>query len=136
MYMPPGDPHEKYRDMQDESLTLDRCRLRVDWQTLRRLPLSGGIVFNYKAVFTPITEFRTEPYIPSLILHVVQNGKKSIMQYKGTWHTEHIVLPALEAYRKEQIEKGIVPEDWEPHTLEESPWFPGWEEKWHKQQGF
>ena len=58
LFMPPGDPHEQYREKQDPDLELDRLHLRVDWQTLRRMPLSGGIIFNFKALFTPITEFR------------------------------------------------------------------------------
>lgn len=136
LFMPPGDPHEKLRDVQDPSHTLDRCRLRVDWQTLRRLPLSGSIVFNFKAIFTPVTEFRDEPYIPSLLARILQDGKKSLMEYKNTWHTEHVVLPAMLAYEKQQIATGLIPPNWDAHTLEESPYYPGWEEKWHKQQGF
>jgi hypothetical protein len=136
LFMPPGDPHEQLRDAQDPSHTIDRCHLRVDWQTLRRLPLSGAVIFNFKAVFTPVTEFRDEPYIPSLLLKVLREGKKSLMEYKNTWHTEHVVIPAMEAYETEQIARGLVEEDWEPHTLEQSPFYPGWEEKWHRQQGF
>ncbi|KAL9112756.1 MAG: hypothetical protein Q9227_003059 [Pyrenula ochraceoflavens] len=136
LYMPPGDPHEMHRLSQSPDLTIERCHLRVDWQTLRRLPLSGAIVFNFKGLFTPVQEFRDEPYIPSLILKVVREGKKSIMEYKNTWHTEHVILPALEAYEKEQVENGMIPKDWEVHTLDDSPWYPGWKEKWHKQQGF
>lgn len=60
LYMPPGDPHEKYREEQDPTHTIDRCHLRVDWQTLRRLPLSGAVVFNFKGLFTPVEEFRGE----------------------------------------------------------------------------
>jgi hypothetical protein len=134
--MPPGDPHEKYRSVQAEEVTLDRCHLRVDWQTLRRLPLSGSVVFNFKALFTPIETFRDEPYVPSLLLKIISEGKKSLMEYKNTWHTEHRVKPALEEFAKSQVEKGIVAEDWAHHTLEESPFFPGWEENWHKKQGF
>ncbi|KAF2027602.1 hypothetical protein EK21DRAFT_71608 [Setomelanomma holmii] len=136
LYMPPGDPHEKHREYQMGDLDLSRCNLRVDWQTLRRLPLSAGVVFNFKALFTPVEEFRDEPYIPGLLLKVLNEGKKSLMEYKNTWHVEHVVKPALERFHKEQVEKGLVPEDWAPHTLEESPWYPGWEEKWHRQQGF
>lgn len=136
LFMPPGDPHEGLREAQDPSHTLDRCHLRVDWQTLRRLPLSGSVIFNFKALFTPVTEFRDEPYIPSLLLKVLKEGKKSLMEYKNTWHTEHLVIPAMEKYEREQIENGLMEKDWEPHTLEESPYFPGWEEKWHRQQGF
>ena len=136
LYMPPGDPHEKYREEQDSTHTIDRCHLRVDWQTLRRLPLSGAVVFNFKGLFTPVEEFRDELYIPSLILKVLREGKRSIMEYKSTWHTEHVVIPALEEYEREQVQRGLIPADWQPSTLNESPFFPGWEEKWHRQQGF
>ena len=119
-----------------ETLPLSRIHLRVDWQTLRRLPLSGSIVFNFKALFTPIEDFRSEPYIPSLLLKVLREGKKEIMQYKNTWHVEHISIPALERWKKEQEDKGLVQSNWEEKTLEESPWYPGWEAKWHEKQGF
>ncbi|KAK4502918.1 hypothetical protein PRZ48_006345 [Zasmidium cellare] len=136
LYMPPGDPHEQHRETQNPAHTLDQIHLRVDWQTLRRLPLSGAVVFNFKGLFTPITEFRDEPYIPTLVLKVLREGKKNIMDYKGTWHTEHVAIPALKEYEREQTEKGLMEKDWEPHTLDESPFYPGWEEKWHRQQGF
>ena len=134
--MPPGDPHEKYRECQDPDLTLDRIHLRVDWQTLRRLPLSSAVVFNFKALFTPVSDFRDEAFIPALVNKVLNRGKENLLEYKNTWHVEHVCKPAFERYEREQVEWGIVPEDWEPHTLEESPWFPGWEEKWRTQQGF
>jgi len=136
LYMPPGDPHEAYRATQPEGIDLARMNLRVDWQTLRRLPLSGSIVFNFKALFTPVQEFRDEPFIPALLLKILKDGKKSLMEYKNTWHTEHVIIPALEEYEKEQVAKGIIPENWDHHTLDQSPWFPGWEEKWHRQQGY
>ena len=58
------------------------------------------------------------------------------MEYKGTWHVEHVVLPALQEWAAEQVEKGMVKGDWEVATLDESPFFKGWEEKWRWQQGF
>ena len=136
LYMPPGDPHEKYRDFQAPELTLDRIHLRVDWQTLRRLPLSAGIVFNFKALFTPVAEFRDEAFIPALVLKVLNDGKENLMKYKNTWHIEHVVKPRLEEWKAEQERDGVVPKNWVEHTLDESPWFPGWEEKWRRQQGF
>ncbi|KAI9659279.1 MAG: hypothetical protein M1821_001537 [Bathelium mastoideum] len=136
LFMPPGDPHEKLRAVQDPTHDINRVHLRVDWQTLRRLPLSGAVVFNFTALFTPLRELRDEPYVPSLVLKVLKEGKKSLMEYKNTWHTQHVVVPALEEYEREQIEKGWVPKYWDVHTLDESPWFPGWQEKWHRQQGF
>ncbi|TVY40985.1 hypothetical protein LOCC1_G003569 [Lachnellula occidentalis] len=142
LFMPPGHPHEKLREIQNADLSIEECNLRVDWQTLRRLPLSGGIVFNFTALFTPVQEFRDEPYIPALCLKILKEGKKTLMDYKGTWHVEHVCIPELEKYAREQVEKGLVrsenpdEDEWNPTTLAESPFFPGWKEKWHRQQGF
>jgi hypothetical protein len=142
LFVPPGHPHEKLREIQVDNLTVEDCNLRVDWQTLRRLPLSGGIAFNFKALFTPVTEFRDEPYIPALLVKILKEGKRSLMEYKSTWHVEHVCIPALEAYAEYQRQKGWVrsenaeEDDWNVSTLSESPFFPGWKEKWHRQQGF
>ncbi|KAE8377202.1 hypothetical protein BDV26DRAFT_282037 [Aspergillus bertholletiae] len=136
LYMPKGDPHEKLRLYQDPNLQLEDCYLRVDWQTLRRLPLSGAIVFNFKALFTTVTEFRDEPGVPALVAKVVKEGKKDIMKYKNTWHVEHVILPKLDEWAKEQEENGLVPSGWEVTTLDDSPWYQNWQEKWHRQQGF
>ncbi|KAI5361853.1 hypothetical protein Slin15195_G055040 [Septoria linicola] len=136
LFMPPEDPHCKLRQRQDPEHTIDRVHLRVDWQTLRRLPLSGAIVFNFKGLFTPVTEFRDEPYVPSLVLKVLKEGRKGLMEYKDTWHTEHVVVPYLEKCEREQVERGVIEEEWEARTLDEAPFFPGWEEKWERQQGF
>lgn len=93
-------------------------------------------MFNFKALFTPIAEFRDEPYIPTLILKVLRHGKDNMMKYKNTWHVEHLLIPILEEYELEQKGSGLMKKDWEAQTLDESPWFPGWERKWHRQQGF
>ncbi|KAF4998293.1 hypothetical protein FGRMN_3342 [Fusarium graminum] len=131
LFIPSDDPEFKVREVQNPSLSEDEVHLRVDWQTLRRLPLSGAIVFNFKALFTPMTEFRDEPYIPSLVLKVLNEGKENIMRYKGTWHVEHVAKPSLRKWELEQIQKGLIPADWEPTTLNENPFFPGWERKWN-----
>lgn len=136
LYMPKGDPHEAIRLSQDPSLRLEDCHLRVDWQTLRRLPLSSAVIFNFKALFTPVMEFRDEPGIPALLAEILKNGKKNLMEYKGTWHVEHVILPKLEEWAREQEENGMVPRDWQVATLDDSPLFEGWQEKWHRQQGF
>jgi Protein of unknown function (DUF3445) len=136
LFMPAGDPHEKLREVQNPELSIDECNLRVDWQTLRRLPLSAGIVFNFTALFTPVTEFRDEARIPALMAKILKEGKESLMEYKATWHVEHVVVPACEAWAKEQVELGVVEEGWEEATLDESPFFDGWEAKWHAQQGY
>jgi len=136
LFMPADDPHATLRERQDPDARIEDVNLRVDWQTLRRLPLSGAVVFNFKALFTPLTELRREPCVPKLLLKVLREGKRELMLYKGTWHTEHVVLPKLEEWSREQEEKGLVEEGWEPRTLDQSPFYPGWEDLWRGRQGF
>ncbi|KAF3288663.1 hypothetical protein TWF970_005721 [Orbilia oligospora] len=131
-----GEKFNKRRSGQDHNIKEEDLTLRVDWQTLRRLPLSGGIVFNYKALFTPVKEFEDEPGVPALVEKVLREGNKKILEYKGTWHVEHVVLPMLERMKRRQVEMGVWEEGKEVRTLEESPFYRGWEEKWRNQQGF
>lgn len=136
LFLPPTHPDLSLRTTQDPSLSLSSVNLRIDWQTLRRLPLSGSIVFNFKALFTPVLEFRDEARIPALLGKVLKEGKRELMGYKGTWHVEHVVLPALERWKEEQVASGLVEKGWEERTLDEYPLFEGWGDKWHRQQGF
>lgn len=125
--MPSDDPHMRFREYQDSTIGSEDVFLRVDWQTLRRLPVSGAIVFNFKALFTPIAAFEKEPYIPSLLHKVISDGEESLLKYKGSWHVEHVAKPTLKKFAQKQIEQGLVEEDWEPRTLDESPFYPGWQ---------
>lgn len=134
--MPPGDPHEVHRCSQNPQLDISDVNLRVDWQTLRRLPLSGGVAFNFKALFTPIAEFRDEPGIPQIVAKILREGKQNLMDYKNTWHVQHVVLPVLDMWSEEQVRDGMIGQEWEVATLEDSPWFKGWRDKWRRQQEF
>lgn len=116
------------RQTQDPDLPLSNIYLRVDWQTLRRMPKSRAMAFNFKALFTPVTDFRREPYIPKLVLKILLEGKKPLMVYKSAWHVEHKVIPALREWAKEQEENGLVPKGWEERTLDEDPFYPGWKD--------
>jgi len=136
LFLPPSDPRETQFASQDAQLQPEAVHLRVDWQTLRRLPLSGSICFNFKALFTPVTEFHDEPYIPSLILKLLNESKADILKYKQTWHIEHVVKPLMAQYETDQVKSGAIPAGWEHRTLEEAPFSPGWREKWRRQQGF
>jgi hypothetical protein len=134
--MPPDSADLALRTSQSPSLSVSNLNLRVDWQTLRRLPLSGAICFNFKCLFNPLSDFEDEKGIPGLVRKVMIEGKKSLLEYKGTWHVEHVALPALKTMDKEQKKRGLIEEGWEPRTLDEYPYFEGWEEKWHRQQRF
>ncbi|RAQ63973.1 hypothetical protein COH20_000164 [Aspergillus flavus] len=134
IHIPPGDPIALRHETQDPDIALDRYHLRVDWQTLRRLPVSAAMVFSFRVLFTPVTQFQNEPYIPSLFLKNYREVKPNLLKHKNIWHTEATILPALELWEREQKEQGIIPEDWQPATLDNYPYYPGWEERWNANQ--
>lgn len=127
LYMQEDYVHWAGRSVQDPNLDINDIHLRVDWQTLRRLPKSRAIVFNFKALFTPVVHFREEPFVPHLVATVLQEAEAPMMEYKSTFHIAHKILPALKSWAQEQEEKGWVPKDWEVRTLEENPFYPGWQ---------
>ncbi|KAJ4150287.1 hypothetical protein LMH87_011044 [Akanthomyces muscarius] len=126
LFLPATHPSFSGRDVPNSDVSVEDVSLRVDWQTLRRLPLSGAVVFNFKALFTPVSSFKDEPCIPALLLKILNEGKESIMRYKGVGHVKNAVKPALEMYERHQVERGMVRRGWEPRTLNEYPFYPGW----------
>ncbi|KAM0428500.1 hypothetical protein ACHAPT_006860 [Fusarium lateritium] len=122
--------------LKGKEVTIDQCNLRVDWQTLRRLPLSGAIVFNFKAIFTPMLELRQEPYIPSVLYKQITEGKVSLTEPKVHDHIRKPVQDALQEWKKEQVDSGIIVPNWKEETLPESPYYPGWEKRWREKLGF
>lgn len=67
LFTPAGGEFDKLRSGQDITIKKENLTLRVDWQTLQRLPLCGGIVFNYRALFTPLKELEDELGVPVLV---------------------------------------------------------------------
>lgn len=137
LFAVPDDPVVALRakGQADPPQPIDNLHLRVDWQTLRRLPLSGAICFNFKARFTPITQFRDEAYIPALFGRVMKDGDSKIMDYKMHGYVENIGMhdgtnqrlsDVMEGWAKEQEDKGLTERDWNVGTLPEFPFFPGW----------
>lgn len=127
LFLQPGHPHFSFRETQLPDLEVKDIYLSVDWQTLRRLPRCRAIVFNFKALFTPMAQLRNEPYIPRLLVKILKEGKESFMDYKRFFHVQHKVIPTLEAWVREQELKGWVSKDWKERTLDEDPFFPGWD---------
>ncbi|KAK5655857.1 hypothetical protein OQA88_5396 [Cercophora sp. LCS_1] len=119
-----------------DNLEVKDVKLRCDAQTIRRLPVSGAVVFNFKAIFTPLEELRGERYVPALLLKVLREGKGNLIEYKCVEHVKRVAGSALAMWAREQVGQGLVERDWEVGTLDESPFFPGWEEKWRASQGF
>ena len=117
-------------------ITAADVRLRCDAQTVRRLPLSGAVVLGFRAVATPLAELRDEPFVPALLRKVLVAGDARLVGYKCLDHVRRVAVEACAAWAAEQVAAGVVPADWDVGTLDESPFFPGWKEKWQQQQNF
>lgn len=130
LFLKPNSPEYIAHKTLNPNLKVEDIHLRVDWQTLRRLPQSKAIVFNFKALFTPVTQFQDEPFIPQLVAKVLSSGKPAFKEYKGWGCLEHKLLPALNQWAEYQVAKGMIPKGWEERTLEDQPFYPGWRGKY------
>lgn len=72
--------------------------------------------------------------MPSLMLKVLQAGKEEILKYKQTRELDQVAIPMLQEFERWQMENGLMEQNWEPATLAESPFFPGWKAKWLAEQ--
>ncbi|KAH8829584.1 hypothetical protein DL96DRAFT_1598737 [Flagelloscypha sp. PMI_526] len=126
LFLQSDHPSYPLRKVQSPELRPEDVCFRVDWQTLRRLPNSQAIVFNFKALFTPLYELREEPYIPGLLRRILEEGDPEILEYKSVGHVCHAVLPKLKLWEVEQRQNGLV-DCKDIRTLDENPFFPQWE---------
>ncbi|KAK7906404.1 hypothetical protein PG985_016410 [Apiospora marii] len=127
-FAPDGTPRSAFAD-DVSACRIEDLQLRCDWQTLRRLPVSGAVIFNFKAVFNPLTDLKSEPYVPALLHQVVTGGPRDLIGYKMERHVEKIAAEHLGQWARQQVEDGLVPADWDVGTLEQHPYFPGWKDK-------
>ena len=55
-----------------------RVRLRVERQTLRRLPRSGAIVFTIRVYLTPLEELVREPDVPGRLASAIRSWPEDV----------------------------------------------------------
>ncbi len=83
-----------------------------------------------------MTELRDEPCVPSLLLKQITAGKPLLTEGKVHRHIRPGILEALQKWKEEQIASGAIDREWVEETLAESPFYPGWEERWRQRIGF
>ncbi|KAI5963767.1 uncharacterized protein KGF55_002647 [Candida pseudojiufengensis] len=85
--------------------------VRVERQTLRKLPKSQAVIFTNHPVFYSIEEMKDEPMIPSLLKKILYEGPEDILKYKNFELIRDKLSPYLDSLIKRQIEKGIITEE-------------------------
>ncbi|KAK6204877.1 uncharacterized protein RJT21DRAFT_132177 [Scheffersomyces amazonensis] len=99
--------------------------VRVERQTLRRLPKSKAIIFTNHPVFYSIDEMKDEPLIPSLIRKIIFEGPRDIIKYKNFESFRDHIVSYLDGLIKRQIDLGLIKEDTPLKTLPSYP-FAHW----------
>ncbi|KAF7799082.1 hypothetical protein EIP86_010312 [Pleurotus ostreatoroseus] len=92
-----------------EALDPACVRLRVERQTLRRLPKTGAIVFTIRVYLTPIEELAKEPGIPGRMASAIRSWPDDVARYKARSAFDGI-LGYLDEQHAAQVARGVTTE--------------------------
>lgn len=109
------------RDASMQSTDPRQFNVRVERQTLRRLPKSLAIIFTNHPVFYALDEMRLEPMVPSLLRKILYEAPEDIIKYKNFDHVRDHLRDYLDGAVEEQIQKGIISRDQPVKTLPTYP---------------
>lgn len=99
--------------------------VRVERQTLRRLPRSRAIIFTNHPIFYSIDEMKDEPNVPSLLRKIIYEAPESIIKYKNFQFIRDHISGYLDSLIKRQKDLGIINDDTPVKTLPTYP-FAHW----------
>jgi hypothetical protein len=119
----------------DPSILPDQFNVRVERQTLRRLPKSGAIIFTNHPVYYSIDEMKDEPLVPSLIKKIIYEGPEDIVKYKNFESFRDHISPYLDSLIQRQVDLGLIKEDTPTKTLPTYP-FAHWVKQSDEIQGW
>lgn len=83
---------------------------RSERQSLRRLPITGGVVFTIRTYFLPLTELCKEPFIPLRLLEGIESWDDDVKEYKGYDVFKGVVIPYLQEQAELQKAQGYTKE--------------------------
>ncbi|KAK0498300.1 hypothetical protein EDD18DRAFT_1071356, partial [Armillaria luteobubalina] len=85
----------------------ETLRLRTERQTLRRLPLSGAVLFTIRTYVIPIEQLAREPGVPARMASAVGSWPESVEAYKGKALYGGVLVEYLDRCAREQAERGV-----------------------------
>ncbi|KAK7471061.1 hypothetical protein VKT23_002477 [Stygiomarasmius scandens] len=80
----------------------ENLRFRSERQTLRRLPLTGAIVFTIRTYLTPVVQLGQEPGVPARLASAVRSWPEGVSRYKGRDLYEEVLLKYLDECAEKQ----------------------------------
>lgn len=99
--------------------------VRVERQTLRRLPRSRAIIFTNHPIFYLLDEMKDEPNVPSLLRKILYEAPEGIIKYKNFAMIRDHVLGYLDELIQRQKDLGLIGDDTPVKTLPSYP-FAHW----------
>ncbi|KAF8525830.1 hypothetical protein BU17DRAFT_41493 [Hysterangium stoloniferum] len=84
---------------------------RSERQTLRKLPLTGCILFTIRTYFHPVTEIITEPGVPGRIAAAIRGWDEAVALRKDKELYADIMLPWLDDLHEKQVAAEIIRAD-------------------------
>ncbi|OWB81741.1 hypothetical protein B5S33_g360 [[Candida] boidinii] len=105
----------------ESSVKPTEFNVRVERQTLRRLPKSNAIIFTNHPVFYSIEEMKDEPLVPSLIRKIIYEAPESIIKYKKFESFRDHILPYLDELVDRQYKLGLITPETPIKTLSTYP---------------
>lgn len=111
----------KEGDKVETDIQPTQFNVRVERQTLRRLPKSRAIIFTNHPVFYSIEEMKDEPLVPSLIRKIIYEAPEGICKYKNFESFRDHILPYLNELVDRQIDLGLITAETPVKTLSTYP---------------
>lgn len=82
-------------------------RMRVERQTLRRLPRTGAVIFGIRTYLTPLEDLVLEPEVPGRLASAIRSWPEDVARYKARSAFES-VLDYLDTRHEAQIAAGLA----------------------------
>ncbi|KAK0490530.1 hypothetical protein IW261DRAFT_1432530 [Armillaria novae-zelandiae] len=92
-------------------------RLRTERQTLRRLPLSGAVLFTIRTYVIPVEQLGREPGVPARMASAVRSWPESVETYKGKALYGGVLVEYLDKCAREQAERGVGEDPAKPYPF-------------------
>ncbi|ODQ58128.1 hypothetical protein WICANDRAFT_33870 [Wickerhamomyces anomalus NRRL Y-366-8] len=90
---------------------INQIYYRSERQSVRRLPISGAVVFTIRTYFVPMVDICKEPYVPIRLLDGINSWTEDVKEYRGYEKFIDVVKPYLEEKVKEQEAMGYTREN-------------------------
>lgn len=103
--------NEKTTQEDVRKVPFDKFVVRVERQTLRRLPKSRAIIFTNHPVYYKICDMKDEPFVPSILKKVLFEAPQDIIKYKSYPLIRDYLVVYLDELIERQIEMGIIKRD-------------------------